>query len=82
MKIDIEGKEYDLLNNLIDTGAISYIDKIYCEWHYHKMRGYKKNKKKFQKKHDSLVSKLNDLGFKLTGHNLDDELDYIMKRQS
>ena len=31
LKVDIEGEEYNLFEHLIATGAIKYIDKIYCE---------------------------------------------------
>ena len=33
LKIDIEGSEYDVLNNLFTTGAIDLIDKLYVEFH-------------------------------------------------
>ncbi len=82
LKIDIEGEEYNLLEHMIKTGAISYINKIYCEWHFHKMRGYKKNKKKFKKNHESIVLRLNNMGFDLKGDNLYDELDCIMRRNT
>ena len=80
LKIDIEGEEYNLLNHMIETGAIKYINKLFCEWHYHKMKGYKKNKKKFIAKHFRVVDQLNELGFDLKGNNVDDELDYIIKK--
>jgi hypothetical protein len=64
---------------MIENGTIKYINKIYCEWHYHKMHGYKKHKKKFKKRHYKIVSALNDLGFDLKGNNVDDELDYIIR---
>ena len=79
LKIDIEGEEYKLLHHMIETGAIRYVDKIFCEWHYHKMKGYRKNKKKFKKSHYKMVSRLNELGFDLKGNNVDDELDYIIR---
>jgi len=79
LKIDIEGEEYNLLTDMLKTGAIEYVDKIYCEWHYHKMKGYKQNKEKYKKMHYKLVFKLNKLGFNLRGNNVDDELDYIIK---
>lgn len=80
LKIDIEGEEYNLLSCMIETGAIMYIDKLFCEWHYHKMKGYKKNKTKFKNDHYKMVSRLNKFGFNLKGNNVDDEMDYIMKR--
>lgn len=33
MKVDIEGFEIDLINHLIDTGAIEHINKLYVETH-------------------------------------------------
>ncbi len=80
LKIDIEGSEYELLDHMIKTGAIRYINKLFCEWHYHKMKGYKQNKKEFKKKHYKLVMILNKYGFKLKGDNVNDEMDYIIKR--
>lgn len=37
LKMDIEGSEYDVLEDLIATETIDYIDRIYCEFHGHKM---------------------------------------------
>ena len=65
---------------MIKTGAIKYINRLFCEWHYHKMKGYKQSKEKFKKKHYKMVSRLNRFGFDLKGNNVDDEMDYIMKR--
>jgi len=80
LKVDIEGEEYELFDHMIKKGSIKYIDKLFCEWHYHKMKGYKENKKEFKKKHYKIVSRLNKLGFDLKGNNVDDEMDYIIKR--
>jgi FkbM family methyltransferase len=33
IKVDIEGAEYDLLEDLIETGAINFVNEIYIEWH-------------------------------------------------
>jgi len=79
LKVDIEGEEYRLFDHMIKTGAIKYISKIFCEWHYHKIKGYKQNKKKFKENHNEIVSQLNKLGFLLKGNNVDDELDYIIR---
>jgi len=83
LKIDIEGKEYDLLEHMIKNNSISYINKIYCEWHYHKIKkhwdNYHKIKIKNKKRHDKLIGELNKLGFDLTGNNVKDEMDYIIK---
>jgi FkbM family methyltransferase len=70
LKIDIEGEEYSLLSHMIDSGAIEYIDKIYCEWHNDKID-------MVADEHDSLLSKLNELGFNLHGKNPKDDFDKI-----
>ena len=36
VKLDIEGAEFPVLQDLIDTGNIKYISKIWVEWHYSK----------------------------------------------
>jgi len=33
LKLDVEGAEYSILQNLLDTNYISYINEIYLEWH-------------------------------------------------
>lgn len=57
LKVDIEGKEYDVLEHLIDTGAIKLIDAMFVEWHYDRIPGIAKSR------HDALVAKLRELGF-------------------
>lgn len=37
LKIDIEGGEYELLEHLIETRAFDYVDKLYLEFHTHKV---------------------------------------------
>jgi len=80
LKVDIEGEEYNLFNHIIENGTIKYINKIYCEWHYHKMYGYKKNPEKFKNRHDKIISMLNKFGFDLKGNNVYDELSSIIKK--
>ena len=68
---------------MIETGAISYIDKIYCEWHYHKMmkkerEDYHRVKMEYQKRHKKIIKKLNKLGFDVTGSNKKDALNLIV----
>jgi len=75
LKIDIEGKEYDLLEHLISTGNICYINKIYCEWHHSKISDKNINKTR----HKALIKKLNKLGFNLTGNNRKDEYCKVHK---
>lgn len=36
VKMDIEGAEYDVIDHLINTGAIDHINVIAVEWHAHK----------------------------------------------
>ncbi len=70
LKIDIEGKEYDLLEHMIETGAIYYINKIFCEWHaFDKLP----EKEVSRSRHDKLVSGLTDIGLILTGVGKNDE---------
>ncbi len=38
LKIDIEGAEYEVLKHLIDTNIISYIKKLFIEFHYEKIK--------------------------------------------
>ena len=66
LKIDIEGTEYDLLEKMIIDKSIKYISKLYCEWHKHKTDIT-------EERHSSLIQKLNQLGFRLTGKNENDE---------
>lgn len=35
LKVDIEGAEYDLLNGLIDRGAMDRIEAVFVETHAH-----------------------------------------------
>ena len=37
LKLDVEGAEYDILEKILGDGTISVIDKLYCEFHAHKM---------------------------------------------
>lgn len=71
LKLDIEGKEYDILEKLIETNYIDYIDTIYCEWHYHKVESISK------KRHNKLIKELQDYGFDLNGDNKHDEFKYV-----
>lgn len=38
LKMDIEGAEYEVLNKMIKDGTIEYINDLYIEWHWHKIR--------------------------------------------
>jgi len=72
LKIDIEGKEYNLLDKMMKDGSIEYINEIYCEWHYDTI-GIT------EERHLNFVKKLRKLGFKLTGNNQVDEFIHIVK---
>lgn len=68
MKIDIEGKEYDVLNKLADSGLMKkYVHKLYAEWHWHKVASITKEY------HDQTIQNLNKIGFPVTGHSSKDE---------
>ncbi len=36
LKMDIEGSEYEVLNKMIETGAIKYINELWAEFHWAK----------------------------------------------
>ena len=65
LKIDIEGKEYDVLEHLIKTGGIGFIESLFVEWHYDRIPSISKSR------HDALVAQLNKLGFPLSGTDAD-----------
>lgn len=54
LKIDIEGAEYEVLNHLIETNIISYINKLFIEFHYNKIN-------LDVNIHNNIISKLNSL---------------------
>ena len=33
LKLDIEGAEFEVLKDMIDTGSIKYVDELYVEFH-------------------------------------------------
>ena len=37
LKLDIEGAEYDVLEQMIEEDSISYINALYIDWHYTKI---------------------------------------------
>ena len=37
LKLDIEGAEYEVLQDMINTGAIKKVTKLMIEWHYNKV---------------------------------------------
>lgn len=36
LKLDVEGAEYEVLDQLLESGLIKKIDYLYVEWHWHK----------------------------------------------
>lgn len=44
LKLDIEGSEYDVLEKLLESGAIAYINKLYCEFHSNRLAPEFKNR--------------------------------------
>ena len=80
LKLDIEGHEYELLNHMINTGSIEYINKIFCEWHKPRLIKFLGASDARVKLHDDLVSSLRKIGFDLRGKNNTDELSKIKKK--
>jgi hypothetical protein len=67
LKIDVEGKEYDILEKLIKCQIIpNYVNEIYCDWHYKKIKSISKER------HNKLIKELKKFGYNLTGTNLDE----------
>ena len=68
LKLDIEGKEYDILESLIKTGNLKkYVTNLWVEWHW------KKASELSKERHTKLIHKLNKLGYPLTGNSRKDE---------
>lgn len=68
MKIDVEGKEYDIFSTLISSGLLKkYVIKIFAEWHWNKVPSIPKDY------HNKILSELNDLGYNLHGKSKLDE---------
>ena len=67
LKINIEGKEYDLLEGMLDRNLLRQVEAIYCAWHWGRINSLDK------KRHDDLLLRLRGYGFPLTGNDNDDE---------
>ena len=66
VKVDIEGMEYDVLEDIIDTGAINYVDRMFCEWHIEQLtRKTDRGEKSILERHDKLINKIKESGFDL-----------------
>jgi FkbM family methyltransferase len=57
LKIDIEGAEYDLLNHMLSTNCLEYIDDLFVEFHLNKITNVT------SQQHNELIDKLQKLGF-------------------
>lgn len=58
VKIDIEGGEYEVLEHLLHTKAVTYIDELFVEFHKDKIPG-----KLSQNQHNNLIAKYKEKGF-------------------
>lgn len=68
LKMDIEGKEYDVLDSLLDSEFLqNRVIKLYAEWHWHKTKTVS------AARHWDLIERLNSIGFPVTGHSRQDE---------
>ncbi len=61
VKMDIEGAEFHVIDHLIETKAIEFINKMFIEWHAE----FFTNKKEMRKKQDSLFKQINSYGIKI-----------------
>jgi FkbM family methyltransferase len=69
LKMDIEGAEYEVLNQMIATGAIKYVDKAFVEFHWKGLGSVSEDD------HKALVETLNAV----SGFELLPEMDYYIK---
>ncbi|EKD09760.1 FkbM family methyltransferase [Limnospira platensis] len=53
LKLDVEGAEYDILEKMVQERTVRHIDKLYCEFHWHKVNIPKE-------RHDKLITKLEE----------------------
>jgi FkbM family methyltransferase len=58
LKLDIEGAEYEVLQDMVNTGAINKISKLMIEWHYNKVGVSKED-------HDSINNELKRLNVEI-----------------
>lgn len=68
LKIDIEGKEYDILEKILTTKFLqTHVKKFFIEWHWHKTKTIP------QARHDQVVHALNKIGIQVTGDSKKDQ---------
>lgn len=66
LKIDIEGKEYDILERLRSSGLLAkHVIRIFVEWHWHKTQSISRDR------HDRLLDSLCLDGYRLAGTKAD-----------
>ena len=70
VKIDTEGSEYDILQDIFENNLYNKIDKIYFEDHESKV-------KSLQKKKEIILSLINKLNIKDKFYTQKDHLEYI-----
>ena len=58
LSMDIEGAEYDIIDNMFENGTIDYIDKLYVEFHGDKLQGFNMMREMHMKK--TLIDKFGD----------------------
>jgi len=59
LKLDIEGAEYDVLDKLLETNIIEYIDELYCEFHTQWLSP------EFAQREDNLRKKLKEINLQI-----------------
>jgi FkbM family methyltransferase len=67
LKLDVEGKEYDILEGMIKENLLQNVRELFVEWHWNKVKSIS------QLRHDNIVAKLNKMGYPLTGISSEDE---------
>ncbi len=62
LKLDIEGAEYAVLKDMLDTGVINRVSRLMIEWHYKKVNVP-------EEEHNALLEKLRDVGISIEDWN-------------
>jgi FkbM family methyltransferase len=70
LKLDIEGKEYEILQALLSTQALRRISYLYCEWHYWFLG-------MSSAEHYRFIRRLRKHGFDVSGLKELDEFAYV-----
>ena len=63
VKMNIEGAEYAVLDKMIQDKTLNYIDKLYVQWHWHKIN-YN------EAEHQAIVDRISSAGITLHGWEL------------